>query len=430
MPISLAHRFIPFALAAASALLFAWTAPTAAAEKIKIEYWTWDPTIQEITVAMAEAFMQLHPHIEVEVLTQPWQDYWDKLAILNADQSPPDVYNMSVAYAWDYANEGLIYNLEPFLAELPRDEYFFTIMDDLRYPTRRDDLYAFPFGWVASVLFHNRELFDQAGQVYPDETWDWFTLREVAKKLTRDVNGDGVNEVWGFLSGSNHELLDSVVYSWGGAVLDESQRKSLLHHEKSVEAIQFLVDLIHVDQAAPPPGVAASFLNGQVAMQVTNSVLINRIVDSAPELDWGITMVPKGPERRVIYGGPDSVAISKYTKHPEAAWEFVKFLIGPNRPVGSDVRGRVPINRKLALDPAWIEWSGGLERGVATLYESAPWVRGADFGTTKWMEWRVSAMNQALAPAFAAQSSVEEAARKASEAIDVILNTTVCRACP
>lgn len=143
-----------------------------------------------------------------------------------------------------------------------------------------------------------------------------------------------------------------------------------------------------------------------------------------------ITMVPKGPERRVIYGGPDSVAISKYTKHPEAAWEFVKFLIGPNRPVGSDVRGRVPINRKLALDPAWIEWSGGLERGVVTLYESAPWVRGADFGTTKWMEWRVSAMNQALAPAFAAQSSVEEAARKASEAIDVILNTTVCRACP
>lgn len=398
-------------------------------EKVKIEYWSWDVEIEGLLIQMAEDFMQINPHIEVEVLTQPWLDYWDKLAILNATGNPPDVYNMSPAYLWDYANNGLVVNLEKYVAELPQDSYFWSIMDALRYPYRDSDLYAFPFGWVTTMMYYNRSIFQEAGLNLPDGSWDWFELREVAKKLTRDRDGDGVNDIWGYFSSSSHEVIDAAIYSWGGAVLDSKRQTSLLTDEKSIEAIQFFVDLIHVDRVAPPPGVGASFVDGTLAMWPAASYNISSLVDHYSDLDWAVALMPAGPEERLIYGAPDNVVISSHSKHPDEAWEFVKYLTGPQRAANTDFRGRVPIHRELALDPEWARWSGGIERNVLAILESSNYFGGMDFGSTKWVDWRWGAMDASLAHAFSGESSVQNAASIAAEQINAILSSTVCTAC-
>lgn len=41
------------------------------------------------------------------------------------------------------------------------------------------------------------------------------------------------------------------------------------------------------------------------------------------KFDWNIALVPKVSVGRSVYGGPDSVAISKGSRHPDAAWAFI-----------------------------------------------------------------------------------------------------------
>ena len=42
-------------------------------------------------------------------------------------------------------------------------------------------------------------MFDEAGIAYPDESWDWDTLVEIAKKLTNE------KQVWGFNASPNQQ---------------------------------------------------------------------------------------------------------------------------------------------------------------------------------------------------------------------------------
>ena len=397
--------------------------------RVKLEYWSWDPDLHETFTLMAQDFMELHPEIEVEVLTMPWGAYWDRLAVLNAQGTPPDVYNMSIAYTWDYANQDLILNLQPYVDRLDQSKYFMEAMNELRYPTPAGDLYAFPFGWIASLVFYNRQIFDRYGVPYPDSNWDWFELRDIAKRLTHDSDGDGEVDIWGFQSTPGYHLLDSVIDSWGGGVLDETRRWSALENPASIDAIQFLVDLIHVDRVAPPLDVPADFLRGEYAMFVSNSILSHYLHLQGNEIDWAVAMVPRGPERRVVYGGPDSVAISKFTEHPDEAWLFVEYITGPNRRADVDFRGRVPIHKDLGLSPEWLEWSGGTQRNFQAVYESAEYLRGAYFGTTQWIQWRTVDMGAAMNEAFLGQTSVQNAVAVASQRINTILQSVTCRVC-
>ncbi len=151
------------------------TLAASGADKTKIEFWSWDQKAHDLEVSLAERYMAAKPQVEIEVVTEPWASYWDKMTILNASGTPPDVYYMSVAYNWDYANVDWTLSMENFARQLPRQSYFWPVMDDLRYPNRSGELYAFPFDWVSSLLFYNRSMFDENGLAHPNNSWDWFT---------------------------------------------------------------------------------------------------------------------------------------------------------------------------------------------------------------------------------------------------------------
>ncbi|NLN18067.1 MAG: sugar ABC transporter substrate-binding protein [Firmicutes bacterium] len=410
-------------------LLLVNHAPAAlGAEKTKLEFWSWDQKAHDLEVSLATRYMRRNPHVEVEVVTEPWASYWDKMTILNATGTPPDVYYMSVAYNWDYANVDWTQSMEQFARQLPQQNYFWPVMNDLRYPNRSGELYAFPFDWVASLLFFNRSMFDENGVAHPNNSWDWFTLRDAAKKLTRDTDGDGHPDIWGFISNTSHELLDSVIYSWGGGVLDSTQRQSRLCDPESLEAIQFMVDLIHKDRVSAPLGTSPSFVSGRVGMYIGICTLIESLHDTKAGFDWDVAMVPKGPQSRVIYGGPNSIVVSKMTAHPEIAFDFARFFV-TEREATEIRKGRIPVYVPLARNPQWLTWNNP-PANMRVVLESSQFVQGADFGTTKWNEWRSVAMNNALAPAYRGQISVAAAAQNAAQVINQILASTTCRRCP
>jgi multiple sugar transport system substrate-binding protein len=402
------------------------SAPARQDEPVTLSYTSWELYPQQAENernTLVTPFQEQFPNITIENSAVAGFDaYWQKIQTLYATGQAPDVYAMSVGYEWDFANEDKIIDIDDRVkAEMPEDEYFQSPLPMLRYPDPSGRLFAFPFQWVCSVLYYNKDLFDKAGAPYPDESWTYATLLDAAKELT----GEGQ---FGFSSNSAHNVLDAAIYANGGKVLNDDYKTcALADSPEAIETIQWFVDLIFKEKVAPDAdqsrniGLGTSntpFQSGRVAMVIDGSWQIP--TTRGAEFNWDIAMVPSGTEKRVIYGGPDSLSISSTTPNVEQAWEFLKYAVGPARNVESFGAGVVPIYKATAQSEAWLQ-EGQDPANMKVILESEPYMMGAEFISNNWTEWRITSMNSDLTPALLGATSVEDAVRTTTDNINAIL---------
>lgn len=411
----------------------ATAAPAAAAPAssgpVTLQYLTWDQASLDLEKKnLIPQFEKENANVKVTSSSAPFAQYWQKIQTMAASGSDLDVFWMSVAYCWDFAQKKFTRDLTPLVKEANLDlsKYYTKVFDILRYPNASGNMFAFPSRWVISVLFYNKNIFDAANEPYPDDTWDYQKLLEVAKKLTKNTS-DPTQAQWGTLSNTSNTYFDSLVKAFGGQVMDANLNytKCELDQPKSIEAIQYAVDLVQKYKIAPTPtelqGQPDPFLSGRVAMKIDGSYQMVGL-QKASKFVYDIAMVPKGAAARSIYGGPDSLSIASQTKHPEEAFKWVFFYCGPSRPAASYTPGAVPIYQPTAESDAWVTAMGNPPAHSKVILDSYPYIDGAEFGT-KWEEWR-NAMTQALTPAFLGQKSAEAAAKDATTAVDKVLQGT------
>jgi multiple sugar transport system substrate-binding protein len=416
----LATTLLPFGIAPAAA------APRRQGGAVTLNYTSWElypGQADNERKTLIAPFQEKFPNITVQNSAVAGYDaYWQKIQTLYATNQAPDVYAMSVGYEWDFANEGKIIDIDDQIkADMPEADYFQRPLPMLRYPDPSGRLFAFPFEWVCSALYYNKDLFDKAGVKYPDESWTYETLRDAAKELT----GGGQ---FGFNSNSAHTQLDPAIYANGGKVLNDDYKScALADSTEAIATIQWFVDLILKDKVAPDAnqsrdiglGTANSpFQSGRVAMVIDGSWQIS--TTEGVNFNWDIAMVPSGSKSRVIYGGPDSLSISAKTPHVEEAWEFLKYAVGPARTVDSFGAGVVPIYKATANSDAWLKARKD-PANVKVILDSEPYIRGAEFISNNWTEWRITSMNSDLTPAFLGASTVEDAVKTATANINAIL---------
>jgi len=404
------------------------TAP-ASAGAVTLQYLTWDQASLDLEKKnLIPQFEKDNSNIKITTSSAPFAQYWQKIQTMAASGSALDVFWMSVAYCWDFAQKKFTRDLTPLVKEANLDltKYYTKVFDILRYPNSSGDMYAFPSRWVISVLFYNKNIFDAASEPYPDDTWDYNKLLTVAQKLTKDTT-DPTKAQWGTLADTSNTYFDSLVKSFGGQVMDANLNytKCELDQPKSIEAIQYAVDLVQKYKVAPTPtelqGQPDPFLSGRVAMKIDGSYQMVGL-QKATKFVYDIAMVPKGAAMRSIYGGPDSLSIASQTKHPEESFKWVFYYCGPSRPAASYTPGAVPIYKPTAESDAWVTAMGNPPAHPKVILDSYPYIDGAEFGT-KWEEWR-NAMTQALTPAFLGQKPVATAAKDATAAVDKVLQGT------
>jgi multiple sugar transport system substrate-binding protein len=182
-------------------------------------------------------------------------------------------------------------------------------------------------------LYYNKKMFDAAGIAYPDDTWDWAKLVEVGKQLTKDNNGDGTIDQWGFYTETTdmENFWLSAVWQNGGDVLAPDGKTTALGTDQAAGGIQFLQDLIWKDKVMAEPALFAetgdAFEQGKAAMEANGSWLVP--THTAAGIDLGIAPLPSGPSGRFTSVNPTGAVVYKGSKAPDAAWEFVKYLASP-----------------------------------------------------------------------------------------------------
>ena len=372
----------------------------------------WDNTLRRA----AEQFSAEHPTIDVQI--EFAGDHWDRIRVQYAAGSAPDVVLLNFNWLPAAVEQGMLVDLLPYFERdgINMNDYFPISFADW---TLGGGLYAGILYWGGEAFFYNRDLFDAAGVPYVDLGWDWATMLDAARVLTRDTNGDGIPDQWGIhvVDKSAHFTSGSFIRGAGGEVLNEARDESLLNMPEAAMALEFLAALEHEHGVAVPtgtPGDVASFQLGNVGMAFhgTWTAAIYRQAG----LNWAYGYPPAGPVRRNVQVGSNAWGIISNTEHPEEAWEFMKWLIGEGGQKAIGTLG-IPGLRSVAFSPEYLApW---VDHDLPTYLDSVQnW--GHDYyPTVDWGEWGV-AFNNAMAPAWRGEAAVRSALEQAHQAINAI----------
>lgn len=101
-------------------------------------------------------------------------------------------------------------------------------------------------------------------------------------------------------------------------------------------ALTFLYDLVVKDELSPNPaaltamgkGADAMFRNQKVAMESAGLWMLPTYKENPLPFEWDVVRMPMDKNQNTK-AGILNWGISKSTKNPEAAWDLLKFLCGP-----------------------------------------------------------------------------------------------------
>ena len=163
-----------------------------AQEKADLLFTYWgSPQEKTALESMVSDFNEQHPDINVRGQYIPNSTYVEKISAMLASGNPPDVAYLGEGQALPWAAEGTLLDLSSYFQEdaeassrLPATYYNYGDGKTLGTNTAGEIM----------LMFYNKALFDEAGVELPPskaaDAWTWDEFVEIAKKLTKDRNGN------------------------------------------------------------------------------------------------------------------------------------------------------------------------------------------------------------------------------------------------
>lgn len=250
------------------------------------------------------------------------------LAAQNADI---DVYRTDVIWAPQLADQFL--DLSEAAADVAKD-HFPSIIES---QTVDGKLVALPFFTDAPALYYRKDLLDKHGASVPTT---WQEMAETAKTVMEAERAEGNTNMWGFVfQGNAYEGLTCNGLEWvmsnGGGQIVEPDGTISINNPQAAEAINMVKGW--VGTIAPDGVLAYQEEEARGVWQQGNAVFMRNWPyaytlgngdDSPIKGKFEVTTLPLGPsgERSAATLGGWNLAVSKYSRNPEAAIELAKFL--------------------------------------------------------------------------------------------------------
>ncbi len=272
-------------------------------------------------------FEKQNPDAKVEFIHVP-QNYFQKLHLMYASKTEPDVIFINNIYFPVYCNAGRLENLSPYFETEIKNKTFFRNAT-LAF-SDNDKLYAIPRDISNMVIYYNKDLFEKYHVQYPERDWTMQNMLETAGQLTKDVDGDGKTDIWGISYDTKIVYWLPYLLSNGGGILGENG-EIIINSPNSIESLQFYSDLANNYHVAPTQMESSArtqaqmFINGQLAMYVGgrwNVPTFRRDV----KFEWDVINFPQGSEGSIVSADASGWAISKSSKNKENAIKLIKFL--------------------------------------------------------------------------------------------------------
>jgi multiple sugar transport system substrate-binding protein len=335
-----------------------------------ITYWASNQgaTIQQdqqvLRGAIARFKKQTGVNVKFKVI--PWSDLFTNITTATTSGKGPDVLNIGNTWSATLQSTGAFIPFEgsDLKAIGGKDKFLQTSLSASGAPGKQPTsvpLYGLSYG-----LFYNKKLFQQAN-LQPPKTWSEFIA--AAKKLTKDTNGDGKPDQWGFAM-EGGSVTENAHFAFilgrqnGGKLFDGN--KPTFDTPQIVKGVSDYVNLIGRDKVADPGNAqysdgtrtAAQFAKGKTGMMIyQNNAENNLKSDGMAKSAYGIAPVPveDGSNTPIMtHVAGINVSVFKNSKQKAAALEFVKFLTSTPEQVSLNKSfGSLPVIKQAQSDPSF-----------------------------------------------------------------------------
>jgi len=250
-----------------------------------------------------------------------YDDFFNKLR--NGSESP-DVLSLDVVWVSSFANRNWIVPLDDRWLKGERDKYLPVPLEAVNFNHR---IWAAPLHTDVGILFYRTDMPD----IIPGPPTTWEELKAMANAAMASKKAR-----WGYVwQGDQYEGLVcnfiEVLSSYAGAILDAHNNIIV----NSTSAQQALTEMTSWIGTISPPEIvtyeegdaASKWLNGEAAFMRNWP---NRIVQSNDARqsriagNFDIAPLPSGAKSCL---GGWQLAINKFSKNQDAAWEFIKWML-------------------------------------------------------------------------------------------------------
>ena len=371
---------------------------------------------------LVDRFNQNHQDIQVEALYigQP-DSQLPKILAATVSEQPPDILWFVPQITGELTQLGALLPLENWLNRSPVkaeiDPAMFASME------LDEHIFSVPLATNNAAIFYRPSLFAEAGIKNLPQNWQ--QLKQVAKQLTADTNGDGINDRHGiFLSLGKGEWTVFAwlpfIYSAGGNLLVEN--KPNLVNPGTIEALQLGADLVKDGVAmlsAPERGYELdSFLSGKAAMQVTGPWTLGQLQQT--DTDYGVFPIPVSQEKAAVVGGENLFVFKTTPQREQASTKFLEYVLREEFQTTWALKtGYLPINLKSQQSPAYQQFVQE-NPAIEVFLEQMKWARSRPI-IPKYTRLSEN-LGRAIEASLLGEKTPEEALAQSQKRLELIFN--------
>jgi len=292
--------------------------------------------VEEPMAELIRQFEEENPDIQIiDELLPPNTDQQHQFYVTNlaAQSSDFDVFGLDVIWTPEFSRAGWLLDLDDVLDPVEQEDF---LSGPIEANTLDGKLYAAPWYVDGGVLFYRSDLLEKY-RIAPPETFEEL-VRSAQFILDKESDPDLHGFIW---QGKQYEGLVCTamefIHGNSAQVLQDGQ--AVIDSPAAIEAVGYMRHLIEIGitpalvTTADEEATRNIFGSGR-AIYMRNWPYAWNIFqeeDSALKGSVGVVAVPHFPDgnHSATLGGWQ-LGINKYSKSPEAARRFVKFMVSPD----------------------------------------------------------------------------------------------------
>ena len=398
-----------------------------AAAQTQLRFVTWRSEATRVFQQIIADFETGHPGIKVvqEVGPSSSTEFHDLVSqkLRNRD-AEMDVFFMDVVWPAEFAAAGWALPLDGFFARSAQNAF---LDAPIRANSYAGHIYGVPMFVDAGMLYYRKDLLAKY-QLRPPDSWPELVRQaRLVISQERDPYLTGYSAQFKQYEGLVCNMMEFIL-SNGGTLWDEQRLISTVQTTKAMEAVRFVRDDIvrlianRGILAYQEPESLALFTQGRAvfhrnwpyAWEASNDPGQSKVAGKV-----GVMPLPafSGQKSAATLGGWQ-LAISRFSRHAQLAWEFVQFMTSSETQKRIALgTGRAPARKDLYHDPEILKRSPQFQSQFETFTLATPRPRTPVYLPLSNILQRYFSSAIAIA-----DSNIEELARSAARDMDRALD--------
>ncbi len=303
--------------------------PDAPKKPVKLQFSIWgNDAHKAMYEELIVKFKETHSHVDVEIVTIPFADYQQKLSIMLASRTGPDVGWLAERMIPQFLESGELMDIGANVKADADYQFSDVYPSTLEIFTKGDALYGIPFSTPPILIYYNKTLFQEKGlktpsELYQEGKWNYEEFLKAAKTISEPDKGVyGVKLIREWKNWS--DALLPLFWSHGADVFNADGTVFTLNSDQGKQALQLYDDMIFKDRVHPKPGDELTFETGKLGMFTDRYSYVSK-ARAITDFEWDIAPMPSGTHGRGTSLGYAGYSVFQ-SDHPEEAMAFLKFV--------------------------------------------------------------------------------------------------------